>query len=175
MLLLQNLQEERSDFAYSALYSRSSAILSWDLMRKETGLEPHLAFDWLKLRAKFFEWQMQRTWFGTQNLVKNWVRPLVMSTFTLTVLLSLSSGYILTENAYRVFFPFSWEKGFKKPLERGSKFKWGVGWVKSAGDHEIFMYCFKDSGWIIFLQFFFNLETITLRHRIKHQKVLVYH
>lgn len=112
---------------------------------------------------------------GCVKLVKNWVRPLIMSTFTLTVLLSLSSGYILTENAYRVFFPFSWEKGFKKPLERGSKLKWGVGWVKSAGDHEIFMYCFKDSGWIIFLQFFFNLETIILRHRIKHQKVLVYH
>ena len=55
MLFLQNLQEERPDFAYSALYGRSSAILSSDWMLKETGLEPHLAFDWLKLRAKIFE------------------------------------------------------------------------------------------------------------------------
>ena len=58
MILLQNLQEERPDFAYSALYGSSSAILSCELMRKKTGLEPYFAFDWLKLRAKFFERQL---------------------------------------------------------------------------------------------------------------------
>lgn len=53
MLSLQSLQEERFDFAYSALYSKSSAILFWDWIRKETGSGPYFAFDWLKFRANF--------------------------------------------------------------------------------------------------------------------------
>lgn len=68
MLFLQNLQEERPDFAYSALYGRSSAILSRDLMRKDW-MGTSFCFWLVKITRQILWATTVATCFEKQNLL----------------------------------------------------------------------------------------------------------